>query len=58
MTNIQVYNRNFTPLFLHFHAFFAGKASLDAKTFSISGGISAERSVYPGLPYYPVNNVA
>ena len=27
----------------------------DAKTFSISGSISAERSVYPGLPYYPAN---
>lgn len=27
----------------------------DAKTFSISGSISAERSLYPGLPYYPTN---
>lgn len=27
----------------------------DAKTFSISGSISAEKSVYPGLPYYPAN---
>jgi len=27
----------------------------DAKTFSISGSISAERSMYPMLPYYPVN---
>ena len=30
----------------------------DAKTFSISGSVSAERGFYPGLPYYPVNNVA
>jgi hypothetical protein len=30
----------------------------DAKTFSISGSISAERSVYPILPYYPANNAA
>lgn len=28
----------------------------DAKTFSISGSISAERNVYPALPYYPENN--
>jgi len=28
----------------------------DAKTFSISGSISAERSSYPFLPYYPVNS--
>lgn len=28
----------------------------DAKTFSISGSISVERSSYPLLPYYPVNN--
>ncbi|MDQ2864442.1 MAG: hypothetical protein M3R50_12515, partial [Bacteroidota bacterium] len=28
----------------------------DAKTFSISGSISAERSSYPLLPYYPQNN--
>ena len=28
----------------------------DAKTFSISGSISAERSSYPLLPYYPVNS--
>jgi hypothetical protein len=27
----------------------------DAKTFSISGSISAERSMYPGVPYYPMN---
>lgn len=27
----------------------------DAKTFSISGSISAERSTYPLLPYYPNN---
>src|SRR6185312_2606904 len=27
----------------------------DAKTFSISGSISAEKSMYPGVPYYPVN---
>jgi hypothetical protein len=27
----------------------------DAKTFSISGSISAERSMYPVLPYYPTN---
>jgi hypothetical protein len=27
----------------------------DAKTFSISGSISAEKSMYPVLPYYPVN---
>jgi hypothetical protein len=30
----------------------------DAKTFSISGNVSAERGYYPGMPYYPVNNVA
>lgn len=30
----------------------------DAKTFSISGSVSAERGYYPGMPYYPVNNVA
>lgn len=28
----------------------------DAKTFSISGSISAEKSMYPGVPYYPVNH--
>lgn len=28
----------------------------DAKTFSISGSISAERSSYPILPYYPTIN--
>jgi hypothetical protein len=28
----------------------------DAKTFSISGSISAERSGYPLVPYYPANN--
>ncbi len=28
----------------------------DAKTFSISGSISAERISYPLVPYYPVNN--
>ncbi|HUZ57407.1 MAG TPA: hypothetical protein VMU83_01330 [Hanamia sp.] len=28
----------------------------DARTFSISGSISAERSSYPMLPYYPGNN--
>lgn len=28
----------------------------DAKTFSISGSISAERGVYPIMPYYPSNN--
>jgi hypothetical protein len=28
----------------------------DAKTFSISGSISAERSTYPILPYYPSSN--
>lgn len=27
----------------------------DAKTFSISGSISAEKTVYPALPYYPAN---
>jgi hypothetical protein len=27
----------------------------DAKTFSISGSISAEKSVYPAFPYYPLN---
>ena len=27
----------------------------DAKTFSISGNISAEKSVYPAVPYYPLN---
>ena len=27
----------------------------DAKTFSISGSISAERNVYQALPYYPEN---
>lgn len=27
----------------------------DAKTFSISGSISAERSMYPAVPYYPAN---
>jgi len=30
----------------------------DAKTFSISGSVSAERGYYPGMPYYPVSNVA
>ena len=30
----------------------------DAKTFSISGSVSTERGYYPGMPYYPVNNVA
>ena len=30
----------------------------DAKTFSISGSVSAERGYYPGMPYYPVNNGA
>ena len=30
----------------------------DAKTFSISGSISTERGYYPGMPYYPVNNMA
>lgn len=30
----------------------------DAKTFSISGSVSAERGFYPGMPYYPMNNVA
>lgn len=28
----------------------------DARTFSISGSVSAERNVYPILPYYPVNH--
>lgn len=28
----------------------------DAKTFSISGSISAEKNIYPMLPYYPVNH--
>ena len=28
----------------------------DAKTFSISGSISAEKNVYPMFPYYPVNH--
>ena len=28
----------------------------DAKTFSISGSFSVERSSYPMLPYYPINN--
>lgn len=28
----------------------------DAKTFSISGSVSAERGVYPVMPYYPINN--
>ena len=28
----------------------------DARTFSISGSISAERNAYPFLPYSPVNN--
>jgi hypothetical protein len=30
----------------------------DAKTFSISGSISAERGVYPVMPYYPMNHAA
>jgi hypothetical protein len=30
----------------------------DAKTFSISGSVSAERGYYPGMPFYPTNNVA
>lgn len=30
----------------------------DAKTFSISGSVSAERGYYPGMPFYPSNNVA
>ena len=28
----------------------------DARTFSISGSVSAERNVYPILPYYPANH--
>ena len=28
----------------------------NAKTFSISGSIGVERSSYPMLPYYPINN--
>jgi hypothetical protein len=28
----------------------------EAKTFSISGSIGIERSSYPGVPYYPLNN--
>ncbi|MGN6532769.1 MAG: hypothetical protein ACTHK0_13590 [Ginsengibacter sp.] len=28
----------------------------DAKTFSISGSISAEKSMYPVVPYFPVNH--
>ncbi|MEO8721370.1 MAG: hypothetical protein ABI297_02125 [Ginsengibacter sp.] len=28
----------------------------DAKTFSISGSVSTESTVYPGLPYYPTNH--
>lgn len=28
----------------------------DAKTFSISGSISAEKSMYPGVPYFPPNH--
>jgi hypothetical protein len=28
----------------------------DAKTFSISGSVSAERGVYPIMSYYPANN--
>lgn len=30
----------------------------DAKTFSISGSVSAERGYYPAMPYYPLNNMA
>lgn len=30
----------------------------DAKTFSIFGSVSAERGYYPGMPFYPSNNVA
>lgn len=30
----------------------------DAKTFSISGSVSTERGYYPGMPFYPSNNVA
>jgi hypothetical protein len=39
-----------------------GKAELglmyvnDAKTFSISGSVGVQRSVYPGMPYYPTNS--
>ena len=29
----------------------------DARTFSISGSVSTETNIYPGLPYYPVNQV-
>ncbi|MEO5650419.1 MAG: hypothetical protein ABIR03_10930 [Ginsengibacter sp.] len=29
----------------------------DARTFSISGSVTTERSVYSILPYYPMNNV-
>lgn len=28
----------------------------DAKTFFISGSISAEKSIYPRVPYYPLNH--
>ncbi len=29
----------------------------NAKTFSISGSLSVERSSYPVLPFYPINNI-
>ena len=57
-------NKNFTNSSFHQNSFgLYPAASLglmyinDARTFSISGSVSTESSVYPMLPYYPVNNV-
>lgn len=57
-------NKNFTNNYFKQNSFgLYPAASLglmyinDARTFSISGSVSAESSVYPILPYYPVNHV-
>jgi hypothetical protein len=60
---LSVLNKNFNNSPLNQNSFgLYPAASLglmyvnDAKTFSISGSISAEKTVYPGVPYYPVNH--